>query len=330
MKSLAKKAILGTRTLRLAASLRENSVVILMYHSVLPDPSTEINSLGEMIHSADVFLGQMELLARDYHPISLDEAVHGLRDGNALTKRSVVVTFDDGYTDNYEIAMPMLNQAGIPATFYTTVDCIDSRKLPWPARLRFAIRSTKARDWTPPDEKRLPLETPAQRDEAFREACGSLSKLSGQAQESFVSRLEQDLKASLPNHSAALMMNYDQLRALARHKHIVASHTMTHPNIAFIGEEECRRELTESKRRLESELGAPIKHFAYPCPALSPHWTTRTLEQCRAAGYETAVTTDHGLAHKGDDLLCLKRIPASFTVEGLRWDLESAFAGRAV
>ena len=241
-----------------------------------------------------------------------------------------MVTFDDGYTDNYEVAMPILNQTGVPATFYATVDCIENRKLPWPARLRFAIRNTKARAWKHSHSNPLPLETPAQREEAFRAGCEISSKLSGVPQEVFISQVEQDLQMKLPGLSGSLMMDYEQLRALTRHGHIVASHTMTHPNMAFVSEEEARQELTESKRRLESQLGATIKHFAYPCPALCPHWTPGTLEQCRTAGYETAVTTDHGSAHKGDDPLSLKRIPASFTVEGLRWDLESAFAGRAV
>ena len=124
------------------------------------------------------------------------------------------------------------------------------------------------------------------------------------------------------------MMTYDQLRGLVRHGHIVASHTMTHPNMAHIPEDQARQELTESKRMLEAKLQSPIRHFSYPCPALSPHWTAKTMEQCRAAGYDTAVTTDNGLTRKGDNPLCLKRLGPSKTVEGLRWNLETAFAGR--
>jgi peptidoglycan/xylan/chitin deacetylase (PgdA/CDA1 family) len=120
------------------------------------------------------------------------------------------------------------------------------------------------------------------------------------------------------------------LRELAGHGHIVGSHTMTHPNMAQLKEDDAYRELAESKQRLESQLGAAVQHFSYPCPALSPHWTERTVEQSRVLGYNTAVTTNSGLTRHGDNLLCLKRIRPTKTVEGLRWNLESAFAGRTV
>ena len=125
-------------------------------------------------------------------------------------------------------------------------------------------------------------------------------------------------------------MTYDQVRGIVGHGHIIGSHTMTHPNMGYVKEAEAHHELTESKRRLESELNASIKHFSYPCPALSPHWSERTLEQSRAAGYETAVTTNSGLTRPGDNPLCLKRIHPTKTADGLRWNLESAFAGRTI
>jgi peptidoglycan/xylan/chitin deacetylase (PgdA/CDA1 family) len=272
----------------------------------------------------------MEMLARDYHPISLDRAVKHLRDGEDLPRRSVVVTFDDGYADNHDVAMPILNQCDVPATFYVTVDCIENKRLPWPSRLRFAFRRTNATSWTDPQTKSWSLGTPGSREEAFLAACDSCCQFSGATQEEFIRRVEQDLQSFLPDHADSPMMSYDQLRELTGHGHIVGSHTMTHPNMAYLKEDEAQRELADSKRQLEAQLGAPIKHFSYPCPALSPHWSERTVEQSRALGYETAVTTNSGLTRRGDNPLCLKRLHPTKTVEGLRWNLESAFAGRAV
>lgn len=330
IKDFAKRTILASGALRLAASFRGASAVILMYHSVLPDPSEQADSLGGIVHSELAFRGQMELLARDFHPISLELLLEHVRGGENLPKRSVAVTFDDGYADNYEVAMPILNQVGIPATFYATVDCIDNRKIPWPSRLRFAFRKTKLKAWTDSQAKAWNLGNAGGREDAFLAMCDVCCKQSDARQEEFVHRVEQELEACLPDEAGSLMMSYDQLRALTRNGHVVGSHSMTHPNMAYLNEDEALRELTESKRRLESQLEGPIKHFSYPCPALSPHWSARTVEHSRAAGYESAVTTDSGLACKGDNPLCLKRIVPTKTVEGLRWNLESAFAGRPV
>jgi peptidoglycan/xylan/chitin deacetylase (PgdA/CDA1 family) len=120
------------------------------------------------------------------------------------------------------------------------------------------------------------------------------------------------------------------VRGLAQRGHIVGSHTMTHPNLAHLGVEDARRELVESKRRMEAQINAKVVHFSYPCPALFPNWTEQTTEESQRAGYETAVTTSSGLARRNDNPLALKRVRPSKTVDGLRWNLETAFAGRAV
>jgi peptidoglycan/xylan/chitin deacetylase (PgdA/CDA1 family) len=330
MRDWAKKTILVSGALRLAGNLLGPSAAILMYHSVLPDPSLQADSLGGIVHSESAFRAQMELLACDYHPISLDQTVKHLRDGEDFPKRSVVVTFDDGYADNYDVAMPILNQFSVPATFYVTVDSIENRRLPWPSRLRFAFRRTKQTSWTDSYPKSWSLSSALHREEAYLAACDSCCQLSGAAQEEFIQRVEQQLQTSVPAGPGSPMMSYEQMRSLAGHGHIVGSHTVTHPNMAHVKEDEARSELAESKQRLESQLGVPIKHFSYPCPALEPHWSERTVEQSRALGYETAVTTNTGLTRRGDRLLCLKRLRPTKTVEGLRWNLESAFAGRTV
>jgi len=91
-----------------------------------------------------------------------------------------------------------------------------------------------------------------------------------------------------------------------------------------------RREFAESKRKLEEVLNSPVIHFSYPCPALSPHWTERTVEMSRQIAYQTAVTADGGLVRRRDNPLCLRRIRPTKEVSGLRWNLECAFVGRAM
>jgi peptidoglycan/xylan/chitin deacetylase (PgdA/CDA1 family) len=126
------------------------------------------------------------------------------------------------------------------------------------------------------------------------------------------------------------MMDYNQVRSLVQHGHIVGSHTMSHPNMAYITEDEAKIELSESKQRLERQLNAAVRHFSYPCPAMTPHWSEQTVAETRSAGYVSAVTTNGGVTQSGDNPLSLKRIRPTKTAEGLRWNLECAFAGRAM
>jgi len=77
---------------------------------------------------------------------------------------------------------------------------------------------------------------------------------------------------------------------------------------------------------LEQVLAAPVVHFSYPCPALSPHWKETTVEMSRRLGYLTAVTVDGGPVRKNDNPFCLRRVRPTKEVEGLRWNLEHTFA----
>jgi peptidoglycan/xylan/chitin deacetylase (PgdA/CDA1 family) len=327
MKEQIKRAMLRSGLLQLAGRVRGCSAAILMYHSVMEDPGSQEVYLGEIVHSRNAFRAQMELLARRFHPTSLDQVGRFVKGEGEIPNRAVVVTFDDGYADNYEIAAPVLQEVGVPATFYATVECVERRILPWPARLRFCFRNTKRARWADSSGVSWPLFSDVERENAFQRSCDECCKLAGAVQEKYVALIANALDTQVPAVSGSLMMDYEQMRALLWQGHIVGSHTMTHPNMAYVDLEVACGEMTESKRRLEKELGSAVQHFAYPCPALSPHWTEQTVAKSRDAGYETAVTTNPGLARSGDDPLRLKRVGASKTVEGLQWSLETAFAG---
>jgi hypothetical protein len=79
---------------------------------------------------------------------------------------------------------------------------------------------------------------------------------------------------------------------------------------------------------METRINAKVVHFSYPCPALFPNWTEQTAEESERAGYETAVTTSSGLVRHNHNPLALRRVHPTKIVEGLRWNLEMAFAGR--
>jgi peptidoglycan/xylan/chitin deacetylase (PgdA/CDA1 family) len=330
VKTPVKQALLRSSAMRWLARCQPKGVAILMYHSVVEDLRQIEHSLGGVVHSRHAFEGQMELLARRFSPVDLDQAQKFVTGAAELPDRAVVVTFDDGYTDNLEVAAPILNRLGIPATFYVTVECVQRRTLPWPSRLRYAFHLTSKSRWVDEMERTWHFADPHEREQAYLSACNRFCRLSGDALEAKIAAAEADLDAKLPLSSGELMMTWEQVRKLAQGGHIVGSHTMTHPNLAFLKPEEVRHELTESKRLVEAQIKAPVLHFSYPCPALYPNWTQQTLQETRNVGYRTAATTNNGLVHALDDPLELKRLRPTKTVDGLLWNLESAFAGLAV
>lgn len=326
-KNWIKRGLIASGATRAAGVFAGKKAVILMYHSVMDDPARQALTLGEIIHSTAVFRGQMELLARKYHPVSLDDVLLFLRGEKELPARPVVVTFDDGYADNHALAMPILNQTGVPATFYTTVDCIETGTLPWPSRLRHAFLTTQRSQWEEPGGAIWLLKQDADRQRAFLRASDHAAKLAGQLQNQFVHSIETQLEVRPPGSAEGLMMTWEQVRGLVANGHLVGSHTLTHPNMAQIKDAEAETEMSESKQRIEQVLLSPVVHFSYPCPALSPHWKKSTVAMSLQAGYHTAVTTDAGQVRRNDDPLSLHRTRPTKNVEGLHWNLECSFLG---
>ena len=316
-----------TGVLRAASVLRAPGAAILMYHSVMDNPDEHGAAFGGIIHSTRVFADQMEVLARHYHPVALDELVEILAGRKPLPRRAVVVTFDDGYADNCDIAVPVLNRIGIPAAFYVVVNSIASGRLPWPIRVRHALLSTRMAIWNDPHGRRWPLATPGERLDAFAAACAHCGRLAGETQEGAVRAIEQQLDSAPYAADQRLMMSWEQLQALGKQGHVVGSHTLSHPNVAQLVKHEAEQELVESKQQLEQRLSQPVWHFSYPNPVLDPHWTDETAALSRRVGYRTAVTSRRGLVRQKDNPFELSRILPTKQVDGLRWNLECAFAG---
>jgi len=327
-KRWAKNALLATGALRLAGEVARQGIVILLYHSVFEGPDSHENTL-DMGHSVEIFRQQMEIVARHYDVVSMEDIPKFLTGEKRMPRRPVAVTFDDGYANNFEVAVPVLNHFGIPATFYITTGCIDQNRLPWIARIRRAFRTTERQSWQAPDGRTLSLAHRELREAARVVACEHCAQLAGDPQEQLIEAIESALEIEPASEESCRMLTWEQLRGIVRSGHAVGSHTVSHPNLAHVGPDELNAELVQSKRRLEERLGVPAPHFAYPNPILHPHWSTSTVYAIRCAGYRTAVIATPGIVRRHDDPLCLHRVASSRKLDAFRWNLECVFLGRS-
>jgi peptidoglycan/xylan/chitin deacetylase (PgdA/CDA1 family) len=317
--------------LRLAQQFVPTRVAILRYHSVQEDPARFEHSIGAaIIHTSRCFSEQMELLARRYNPVTLDDVLLFLRGEKRLPRRAVAVTFDDGFLDNFEVAAPIMNRLGIPGTFYVTVAAIAAERPLWFCRLRHAFGMTRgARFQIAGDDRVHDLELPQGRRSGFLAASATCATRSGPALAETIRSIEEALCVE-PLANAGLMMSWDQVRALCRSGHPVGSHTLTHPNLAQIPESEADHELRESRRILESHIGKEVIHVSYPNSILKPYWTTKTCEIAARAGYLTAVTSESGGVAARDLPLSLRRVAVPHYLEEFKWVVDCALIGRRV
>jgi peptidoglycan/xylan/chitin deacetylase (PgdA/CDA1 family) len=108
------------------ASFPKSGIPVLMYHSISTD---EKNSLCV---SEDQFKGEMEWLHQNaYHTISIDEFYEALMNQGSVPENPILITFDDGYTDNFTTAWPILKEYGFTATFFIITDYVSPSRIEW-------------------------------------------------------------------------------------------------------------------------------------------------------------------------------------------------------
>ncbi len=174
-------------------------VLIVRYHSI-SDPSDPGNPISPGICTSPAdFYEQMALLAAQATPVSLDTVLDAFDRGVRLPARPVVVTFDDGYADNCEIALPILRDRGIPAAFLITTGWTGTDIEPWFIAIRSAFSATRRRSWAPaPSDREYPLDCEDGRRAARRAAARILARLSLAEQETWLGQLRRELEIDAP------------------------------------------------------------------------------------------------------------------------------------
>lgn len=332
VKRMTKRVLVESGAASALSRLAPPSAVVLIYHSVQHEPEAFAHTIGTGItHPAQAFEDQMEIVARLFTPVTLDQVRQFLLGEISLPRRAVAITFDDGFRDNYEVAAPILDRLGIRAAFYITAGCLATGRSPWFCRLRHTFHAAPAEPWNDPIEGRTwDLADPASRSAACSAAMRHCATLVGQRQEALLVSIEQSLPSPPDPQLDRLMLEGNQVQALHRAGHVVGSHTMSHPNLAHVSLDEARAELQQSQQILQRCLAAAVKHFSYPNPILSPHWSPQTRALTEELGFETAVTCGSETARAGQDPLLIPRVAAPLGVEDFRWALEANFFGHRV
>jgi peptidoglycan/xylan/chitin deacetylase (PgdA/CDA1 family) len=245
---------------------------------------------------------QMSLLARWFHVVSLEDVL-AFRAGKRLPPNPVMVTFDDGYKDGLEVAVPILRKHGVPATFFVATDYIDQRKLFWWDRVHWVVKSSKKEsiELSYPSPHRYMLGSDVERFAAAERLVRLIKDEGGMDLERFLDHVSAACDVSLGTLEERrmaddLLMTWDDLRALRDAGMSVQSHSRSHRTLQTVPLERLGEELGGSRETLEHELGDPVLAISYPvgkrlgrAPAIRA--------AIRAAGYELGFSNASGVNH---------------------------------
>lgn len=282
---------------------------VLIFHRVLaePDPLLPEEMTGEH------FLKDMQMLARRFNVLSMPEALRRLREGS-LPPYALCLTFDDGYRDNYTVALPILQRLGLPATFFVATGFLDGGRM-WNDTLleilrRWPDENIDLADWGVPA---IAVSTLEDRRKAYKSLQRWLRRIGITGRDDFLSMLAMRLGQPLP---ADLMMTSEHVRELSQQGMEIGCHTVSHPILTRVSDESVRLELTKARSTLEALTQKPVRYFAYPNGIPCDDYDSRHVRAVADCGFEAAFSTAWGVATAGSDLYQLPR----FTP----WDKTSA------
>jgi D-aspartate ligase len=288
---------------------RDRGLSILVYHAIGKPNCME----PSLYVSEERFEKQVTYLVGHYRVLSLQAAVDLMERGDPLPDKNVVLTFDDGYRDNYEKAFPVLKKHGCPATIFVATESLETGESLWLNRLYFWCKTTKASELRlrRPEQNPmvLSLRTALQRKRAFYAIKSLVILLDPRRRDALVGEIAERLgfKADRDPFSQALMLTWDQLQEMAAAGVSIGSHTMTHPVLTTLGPEEAMHELTGSKALLERKLHRPSTLFAYPFGERE-HFNSEMEAMVRKAGYKAACSAIEGVNFPGTNRFALHRI----------------------
>lgn len=276
---------------------QQSRLSILIFHRVLERPDLLLPGEAD----AARFNAVCGWLARWFRVQPLSHALAQLRQGR-LPRRSLCITFDDGYADNHDVALPILQQHGLVASFFVTTGVVGGGRM-WNDTVIEALRQASVlqldgRDLGLDGLQALPLATAAQRREAVEQLLPALKHLPALERADKVERLRLLCGNALRDD---LMMAVPQVQALRAAGMEIGGHTVTHPILTRLSDDEARREIVQGKLTLESWLGEEVPVFAYPNGRPGDDFAPRHATMAREAGFKAALTTAWGVARPQTD-----------------------------
>jgi peptidoglycan/xylan/chitin deacetylase (PgdA/CDA1 family) len=311
-KELLSRIVYYSGLMKLAARRATHSITVLTYHRIREDqPCTKPHFDEEVFGPTQKTLEwQMRWLKCNRTVLSEGELLQLLENPKQRLSGCVVVTFDDGYRDNFSLAYPVLKAHSIPAIFFVCPRLVEERRLGWWDIIAYLVKRSE-------------------REEV--EVCGQTLRL-GEHKAAAIRRLQSWMK-SLPSEQTANLleklseacgvpfpsiemqseelMTWEQIAEAAGNGITIGSHTHTHRVLATLDENAQRWELRESKAALERRLGREICTVAYPA-GRHGNFTPASMQIARECGYRGAFSFHSGSNRLGSsDLFDIHRISAA-------------------
>jgi peptidoglycan/xylan/chitin deacetylase (PgdA/CDA1 family) len=278
---------------------RKPVLTILNYHRIGDADATEYDP-GLFSCTAAEFDWQIGYLQRHYRMTTLDEVVGLLAGGGRLTEPRVLITFDDGYIDNYQLAFPILRRHGVQGVFFVPTAFAGTSRIPWWDAIAYVVkRSRQPRfrlEYPQPEEFDLTVDGV---DRCIMRVLRLYKQPGMREHDRFVEELERACESSRPGGNAQrCFLDWEEAREMQQGGMAFGSHTHNHEILSKLPAASQFEELRLSREILEKELKRNIDTLAYPVGARDT-FSTETMDALRQAKYRAAFSFYTGFNRAG-------------------------------
>jgi peptidoglycan/xylan/chitin deacetylase (PgdA/CDA1 family) len=296
LKDAMASAIWRTRTLPIGRPSTSTPALVIGYHRVVEDMAAASRTdMPTMLTSRAMFERHIDWIGRHFDFVSLDDIGDRVERGVRFTRPVAAVTFDDGYLDVYENALPILKRKGIPSAMFVVTELVGQSAWQIHDHLYHLLDKAYGR-WSDPWEglsrvlaqADVPDAATPRLRAASRNPYSAVSTLLPSLAQADASRIVALLDAQIGNGTAAIprTVTWPMVEEMQRAGVTIGSHTKTHVWLANESDEKVFDEVAGSKSDLERRIGKPVDHFAYP----GGQFTERVVDIVARAGYRYAYT----------------------------------------
>lgn len=291
---------------RLAAS--RPGLAVFTYHRIA-EPGADPYYDPVISATPESFRAQVDEIGRRTRVLTLAQAIERLTSPGPWREPAALITFDDGYRDNFEVAAPILRDRGLPATFFLPTAFLETPRLPWWDNVARIIKQTRVRRLELPRQPggddppplTIDLET-TPRPAAIRAIIAAFLDETIRDGPWFLAMLADRAEVALDDGAMAraLFASWDQVRGKTGPETglTVGSHGHSHRKLAGLDGESQRRELADSKRILQDRLGREVEALAYPY-GWPGAYTAETRTLAAGVGYRVAFAAVEGINRPG-------------------------------
>ena len=294
MSKLALRVMRGSGIFSLTRACSAKMARILVYHNFSGQVSNDPNAL-----SVEGVRTQFHYLRRHYKVVPLMQIAEQLASGRALDARMVALTIDDGRRNCYKFLFPMLQEFELPATFFVVSSFIRREDWIWTDKIMWLSEQPK-----PPDELA---------GNGLEDFFRLLNRLRPEDRNARITNVAQSVGAPIPRIPPAKYApsSWSELQEMANSGLVeIGSHTVTHPILSSVTDEESWLELTRSRAQIEEGLGRKVRSFCFP-NGMAGDFRPSQVRQVREAGYECSVISQFGMVDGHSDPYQLPRIGAA-------------------